>query len=97
MSGGWELRPTTRFRKDVRMLKKRGRDLKKLEAALCLLQETGELPASYRPHPLRGELSGCLDAHIEPDWLLIYEVLFEQRIIVLRRSGRHVDIFRSFR
>ncbi len=42
------------------MMKKRGRNLKKLEAALRLLQETGELPARYRPHPLRGELAGCL-------------------------------------
>ncbi len=38
-----------------------------------------------------------MDAHIEPDWLLLYEVLHDQRIIVLRRTGRHVDIFRSFR
>ncbi len=94
---GWELRPTTRFRKDVRVMKKRGHDLKKLEAALRLLQETDELPTRYRPHPLRGELTGCMDAHIEPDWLLIYEGLPEQRIIALRRTGRHVDIFRSFR
>ncbi len=91
-----ELRPTARFRRDVRRMKKRGHDLSKLKETLDILQKTGCLPDKYRPHPLRGDFQQCMDAHIGPDWLLIYEVLDDGRMIVLRRTGTHQDIFRIY-
>jgi len=85
------LRPTSRFRKDVRLLNRRGYDLDKLNAAQQMLADKGELPTQYKPHPLRGNWKGCWDAHIAPDWILIYEIDGES--IILRRTGSHSDLF----
>ncbi|HWE85881.1 MAG TPA: type II toxin-antitoxin system YafQ family toxin [Terracidiphilus sp.] len=50
-------------------------------------------PAHYRDHPLKGNYVGRRDAHIEPDWVLIYAVTDE--ILHLERTGAHVDIFEN--
>ena len=40
----------------------------------CLLED-GELPAAYQPHQAVGRVERVYGSvHIEPDWLLIYEV-----------------------
>jgi mRNA interferase YafQ len=49
------------------------------------------LPASYKDHPLKGDWQGYRDAHIEPDWLLIYRVVRDD--IYLARTGSHADLF----
>ena len=92
----YELRPTNVFRRDVRRCTKRGFATDKLTTALELLVAQGTLPAAYKPHPLRGEFRGCIDAHIAPDWVLIYEVFEDERIIVLRRTGTHQDVFKHY-
>ena len=93
----YELRPATRFRRDVKRCRKRGWNLELLTAALDFLSATGELPERYGAHPLRGEFAGCLDAHIEGDWVLIFEVHEDAKVVVLRRTGTHQDVFRSCR
>ena len=92
----YELRPTNAFRRDVRRCKKRSLDIGKLTAALDVLAAQGALPAVYKPHPLRGEFRGCIDAHIAPDWVLIYEVFEDECIIALRRTGTHQDVFKQY-
>ncbi len=34
---------------------------------------------------------GCRDAHIEPDWLLIYRIAGDEPHLV--RAGSHADLF----
>jgi len=82
-----------RFRDDLKQQKRRGKDLEDLIAVVELLLEDGVLPASYRPHKLTGEWKGLWECHIEPDWLLIYEVTATE--VVLIRTGSHVDLFDS--
>jgi mRNA interferase YafQ len=53
-----ELLTTTAFERDLRRVKKQGKDLDKLERVVDLLQAQRPLPARYRPHPLRGHWSG---------------------------------------
>lgn len=55
-----------------------------------LIEETS-LPPAYRDHPLKGSWSGFRDAHIEPDWLLIYRIAGEE--LQLARTGSHADLF----
>ena len=45
----------------------------------------------YLDHPLKGNWQGYRDAHIEPDWLLIYKL--EGESVRFERTGRHVDLF----
>ena len=80
-----------KFRKDVRLAEKRLKDMGKLKALLVLLVEGNALPPRYRDHALKGEWSGFRDAHIEPDWLLIYRI--EGDRVYFERTGRHSDLF----
>ena len=48
-----ELLTTTAFRRDLRRVKKQGKDLDKLEAIVDLLQAQEQLRARCHPHPLR--------------------------------------------
>ena len=33
------------------------------------LEETGEVPREFYPHPLKGEYSGAMECHIQSDFL----------------------------
>ena len=85
------LSPTTAYRRDVRRQARRGKDLDKLTAVIEELQETGELALAYRPHKLSGNWADVWECHIEPDWLLIYDVTEEE--VQLIRTGTHSDLF----
>ena len=80
-----------RFRDDLRRQKRLGKDVDDLIAAVELLAESGMLPSSYRPHRLSGVWGGVWECHIEPDWLLIYDVTATE--VFLIRTGRHSDLF----
>ena len=81
------------FKRDYKRIKKRGYDLRLLEDVIALLAEGQELPASYRDHALTGDYSGCRECHIAPDWLLDYEVLQDELLLYLTRTGTHSDLF----
>ena len=82
---------TSRFKRDVRRAKSRGKELAKLRALLELLIEQEPLPENFRDHPLRGSWGGYREAHIEPDWLLIYRIHDQELHLV--RTGSHSDLF----
>jgi len=79
------------FKRDVKQAQKRGKDMAKLKALLTLLIEGSPLPLAYLDHPLKGNWQGYRDAHIEPDWLLIYKL--EGEAVRFERTGRHIDLF----
>lgn len=82
-----------RFKRDVKRMQKRGKDMAKLKAVLMLLLEDKPLPAQLKDHPLRGDWDGFRDLHIEPDWLLLYRVSDGE--LQLARTGSHADLFRE--
>lgn len=84
---------SSRFKKDVRRMKRRGKDMDKLKTLLELLINETSLPEIYQAHPLKGSWLPYWDAHIEPDWLLIY--LQKKGELLLARTGSHADIFSS--
>ena len=84
---------STRFRRDLRRMQKRGKDLEKLKGVVRLLVEEQPLPERYRDHHLIGDWSGYRDCHIEPDWLLIYKIDRDEAILTLVRTGTHTDLF----
>ena len=70
-------------------MKKRGKDLEKLTFVLKMLQQGQELPVKYKDHALTGNYTGCRECHIEPDWLLVYEIVNEELLILLLTTGTH--------
>ena len=89
----YKLRFTTKFQRNLKLMKKRGKDLNKLNEVLELLVKGQELPMKYNDHSLIGNFIGCRECHIEPDWLLVYEVVNNELIIILTATGTHSDLF----
>jgi mRNA interferase YafQ len=85
------LKTTSRFLKDLKLAKKRGYDLDKLEAIVDLLQAQQSLPPKNKDHTLTGEWNHHRECHIQPDWLLIYRI--EATFLILERTGTHADLF----
>ena len=83
---------TKQFKKDVKRLKKLGKDFEKLREVVDTLCEGEELDTQYRDHKLIGNYQEARECHIEPDWLLIYEMNEEN--IKLRRTGSHAELFK---
>jgi mRNA interferase YafQ len=80
------------FKKDYKLVKKRGCDLKELEKLIEFIVNGDKLPAKYKNHPLIGEWVGCFDAHVGNDWILIYEYVDDNTVKFLR-TGTHSDLF----
>ena len=89
----YEVKYTSRFKKDYKLLKKRGYDMDKLLDVVDMLREGRELPTEYKDHPLRGDYVGHRDCHIEPDWVLIYFKSESTLVLSLTRTGTHSDVF----
>lgn len=84
---------SSQFKRDVKRAGKRGKDLTKLRTVLTLLTEQKPLPSSCLDHPLSGGWKGYRDAHIEPDWLLLYRIVGNE--LHLARTGSHADLFQE--
>jgi len=83
---------TSQFKRDVKRMKQQGKDMDKLKKVLQALAREERLAPRYRDHVLVGQYKGTRECHIEPDWLLIYELAESE--LVLIRTGSHSDLFR---
>ncbi len=84
---------TGRFKKDVELAGRRGKDLEKLKVLILLLLADSPLPSNNRDHALVGNWKGARECHIEPNWLLIYTTDREKKVLRLERTGSHSDLF----
>lgn len=62
---------------------------------VTLLCSEEPLPEKFRDHALVNSRNykGVRECHIEPDWLLIYQIQQELLILKLIRTGSHSDLF----
>ena len=89
-----ELRYTRQFKKDLKRFLNQSKKLEELKIVLDMLRNETILPEKYRLHPLKGEYSGCLECHIEGDFLLIwYDEASD--ILALFRLGSHSELFKD--
>ena len=84
---------TNKMKRDVKRISKRGKDLTKLTVVLDLLVSEQTIPEKYHDHPLKGEMRGYRECHIEPDWLLVYRILQDQLVLLAAGTGTHSDLF----
>lgn len=84
---------TNRMKKDAKLMKKRGKDMRKLVHVLSLLASGNPLPVQYRDHSLMGNLQDFRECHIEPDWLLMYQIYEDTLILSATAIGSHADLF----
>lgn len=89
----YEVKFTTQFKRDVKLLKKQNKNLDKLYAVIEKLANGEKLEGKYKDHTLSGNYKGCRECHVEPDWLLVYEVYEDVLVLLLYRSGTHTELF----
>ena len=89
----YELMLTRKFKKSLKLAKKRGLDLNLLEKLITSLQNNIPLEEKYRDHELRGKYQGFRECHIAPDWLLIYMKEEDILVLTLIDTGTHSDLF----
>lgn len=82
---------SSQFKRDVKTMQKRGKDMSKLKLLMGLLIDEAVLSSVYLDHPLKGVWRSFRDAHIEPDWLIIYKI--DGDTVRFERTGRHTDLF----
>jgi mRNA interferase YafQ len=85
------LKTTKRFERDLKRVKKRGKQLDKLWFLVERLLNNQPLEARHRVHSLSGQWESFRECHIEPDWLLIWRETEETLVLV--RTGTHSDLF----
>lgn len=89
----YEVKFTNQFKKDLKQAKKQNRDMDKLFEVVNILADGGTLDAKYRDHGLSGNYKGTRECHIEPDWLLVYEIRNDVLVLMLYRLGTHSELF----
>ena len=87
-----QFKTSTQYRKDLKRYKNKPAKLEALKEVLTLLKYEQPIPAEYRPHMLLGEYKGCMECHIEGDFLLIW-IDEETGTIELVRLGSHSELF----
>ncbi|MCM1546302.1 MAG: type II toxin-antitoxin system YafQ family toxin [Clostridiales bacterium] len=89
----YNIRATTKFKKDYKLIQKQGKNLKKLFDVIEKIANDEHLDKKYQDHFLSGDYEGYRECHIEPDWLLIYQINEDDIVLILSRTGSHSDLF----
>ena len=91
----YEVKFTNQFKKDLKLAKKQNKNLDKLFEVVNILADGRTLDACYHDHELSGKYKGTRECHIEPDWLLVYEIRNEVLVLILYRLGTHSELFKK--
>lgn len=91
-----ELEISTQFKRDLKKVGKQNKNKSLLDEIVVLLQKELPLPTKHKDHALVGDWFGFRECHITPDWLLIYKVIKDECVQLLRlaRTGSHSELFK---
>lgn len=89
----YEVKFTGQFKRDLKLAKKQGKDIDKLFDVISTIAEGKKLDKKYCDHSLSGDYAGCRECHVEPDWLLVYEVMDNVLVLMIYRVGTHSELF----
>ena len=88
----YQIEFTNEMKRNVKLMRGRGKDLRKLTEVLDILARGEQLPARNKDHQLTGNLRDFRECHIEPDWLLIYQVHDDILVLTATATGTHADL-----
>lgn len=86
------LRPSTQYKKDLKKIRNNPQKALALLEVLRLLENEEPIPSTYRPHMLSGDYKGCMECHIQGDFLLIWLDHMTNEIDLVR-LGSHSELF----
>lgn len=84
----YKIQYTTKFKKDLKLAQKRGLDLTELQYVIDELAKGNQLDEKYKDHSLHGNWEGYRECHIEPDWLLVYQLYDEEVVLYLNKNRK---------
>ena len=90
-----EVKFTNAYKKNYKLMIKRGLDISLLDTVVDTLRRGKPLDGKYRDHGLTGNFAGFRECHIKPDWLLVYLIENDVLTLTLVDTGTHSDIFRN--
>lgn len=86
------LRFSSQYKRDAKRYRNQPKKMEKVVGILRMLRDEIPIPAEYSPHKLKGDYTGCMECHVEGDFLLIWIDEAENQIGVLR-LGSHSELF----
>ena len=91
-----ELELATQFKRDLKKIQKQRKNKELLDEIIGQLQQEKPLHSKYKDHHLSGNWNGYRECHITPDWLLIYKIIKDDcvRLLRLSRIGSHAELFK---
>lgn len=89
----YELILSNKFKKSLKLAKKRGLDISLLNEIVERLLQGIPLEEKHKDHALKGKWIGFRECHIQPDWLLIYLLEDDILTLTLVDTGSHADLF----
>ncbi len=90
----YKIKYTNRFKKDLKLLKKQGKDINKLFYIIEKIAKGETLEDKYKDHSLNGIYKKTRECHVESDLLLIHEKFEDILVLTLVRIGSHLDLFK---
>ncbi len=87
-----KLHPSTQYKKDLKKIRNNPKKAAELLKVLRLLERELPIPETYKPHLLINDYAGCMECHIQGDFLLIWIDESTDEIDLLR-LGSHSELF----
>ncbi len=87
-----KLHPSTQYKKDLKKIRNNPKKAAELLKVLRLLENELPIPETYKPHLLINDYAGCMECHIQGDFLLIWIDETTDEIDLLR-LGSHSELF----
>lgn len=86
------LKPSTQYKKDLKRIRNNPKKAEALLEVLNMLKNEIPIPDEYKPHMLTNDYAGCMECHIQGDFLLIW-IDQETNEIDLVRLCSHSELF----
>ena len=85
---------STKSKKDLKKYRNDPKKMKGLFNVLNMLAKGIMLPEFYKPHKLIGQYKGCIECHIEGDFLLIW-IDENKDVKKIIRIGSHSELYKQ--
>lgn len=91
----YEVVYSAKFKKSLKKVLKQGKNIDELKSVIDKLTLKEELDPKFRNHKLIDDKNykDCYECHIKPDWLLIYQYIDNELLLLLTNTGSHSDLF----
>lgn len=91
----YKIKYTNCFKQNYKKIRKQGKDVEKLKYVINKLANGLDLEEKYKNHLLTDskDYKKCFECHIEPDWLLIYQYIDNELVLLLVATGSHSELF----